>query len=614
MSIALPRRPTLALPDWRRPFRALGGAYGTARDRIREARTAEAAARTLLDDLAPDFVEHLPDAYVIGANGQETWTRTLVVRRWPAKAKPGTWARVLFDLGGDEGGVDVTVAQHSHRLTTKEAKRRLSTQRVVQASVQQARAERGALADFDEAADLQSATLLAEQVAEDAEALYRVDVSLTLRAPNRETLDAATVRLRDRLDALGFVCGGMRWQQAAGFRATATPYATPALNRAVTLDTTTLAFACPYLTVDIGTERGPLWGITTADKAPLRYDPYAREAGIPAPHVALIGPTGAGKTTCFLTLLCEYLTQPDPPDAVLIDNKGDLRRVCADLGGQRVAFTAAPRHTINIMDLPPRAPADDAEADAGARENPVAEAVLNIVGFLHLACGQRTELTDEEIALAEKAALQAYASTAGGRAPILRDEPATWDRPVPTLSVLHAELVAVGATSLANRLEPYAHGALAALFGQPTTLDLAAPLVVFDLADLRVQLRTLAAYLIGAYTWRRARTRPGRLIFGMDDVVRLLAHETTARLVADIYALGRSFGVSAWTMAQSRLDYSGTLEGQRVLENCHTTFTVTGVGEGTLETPRGTVRVRVLPPPAVLGWLPVPSGAAKKEG
>lgn len=602
--LALPRH-RLTWPALPNPWISVSSHIAQFRAAWNAARQEEASARTLLDELAPEWVENLPDAYAVGNDGAEWHTRSYVVREHPATVAAGALSRVLFDLGGD---VDVAVAYHTHRLGKPEALRRLRTQRTVQTSVVQARAQRGALSDPAEQQGLGDATLLQERVQRDAESLFSVEVSFTLRAATPEALDAADVLLRDRMAGIGYRLGGMRWQHAGGFLAAAVPYAAAGLGRAVTLDTTTLALGCPFLTADIGTSSGPLWGVTLADRAPLRYDPYAAAEGIPAPHVALIGPTGAGKTTCFLTVLCEYLAQADPPDAVLIDNKGDLRRFCADLGGQRVAFSSAPAQTINIMDLPPPLPAND---DGTAGENPVIEAAFNIAGFLHLACGQRTPLLEEELALAEKAALQAYASTAGGRLPILRDDPTTWRNPAPTLAALVDELRAVGAPSLANRLEPYATGALAALFGQPTTLDLSASLVVFDLAELRTSLRALVAYLIGTYTWRRARTRPGRLIFGMDDVVRLLAHETTARLVADIYALGRSFGVSAWTMAQSALDYSGTLEGQRVLENCHTTFTVSSerVGEGILATPRGSERVRVLPCETVLGWLPVPHDA-----
>jgi hypothetical protein len=136
-------------------LRAVGArvcaAVGTAREHVRTSRLRERGQRSLLDALAPEWTEHRPDAYVVGARGRETWTRTLAVRDWPHRVTAGWLAPLLFDLGGD-----VALAMHVDRLPTGRAAGRLKAQRVVQASVAQARLERGAIADPAEQLDLTS--------------------------------------------------------------------------------------------------------------------------------------------------------------------------------------------------------------------------------------------------------------------------------------------------------------------------------------------------------------------------------------------------------------------------------------------------------------------------
>ena len=92
----------------------------------------------------------------------------------------------------------------------------------------------------------------------------------------------------------------------------------------------------------------------------------------------------------------------------------------------------------------------------------------------------------------------------------------------------------------------------------------------FDLSGLDAQLRPIAVWIVGNLVWKLARTDRRRRILSLDEVKTLLAHEESARLVGDLYALARAYGLMVVSASQLTSDYTLTQEGERVLQNAHT--------------------------------------------
>lgn len=594
MSIALPRlRPALpTIPDPRPRIRAAVDQFRAA---VRDARQSEAQLRSVLDAVAPDWVEVTPDTYVVGnsTTGDEWHTATLVARDWPASVAAGWLAPALFGCGGD-----VSVALHTTRLSKSAARRLLKTQRVLQTSVAQARAERGAIADPAEEMDLQSAATLAPLVEENAEALFSASLVLTLRAPDAEALRALITRVRDALNVPEL--GGMRWQQRAGYLTAGVPYAADHLGRRRTIDTTTLAFTFPFLHGNVGTRRGPLWGIAQADRSPVRLDLWSRDEGWKAPHVVLIGPTGGGKTVTAGHLLAEHATQADPPDIIIVDPvKGDYRRFVRELGGQVVRLSTGSDQSINAFDLPPAVIQSGTGEEAP--QNPVLVQTRLSAGLIALMVAETDQpLRKAERAAIETAILQAYASKG-----IRPDDPLTWDagpQGVPVLpdvlQELEADTQSAAAQSVAERLRPFCTGTLSGLFSRPTSLRLGSGITSLDLEGMDSELRPLAVWLIGNLVWKLAKRDRRRRIVVLEEVKPLLSYPESALMVAELYSLGRAYGLSVWAATQLATDFTSTPEGLRAIENANTRLVFDGtVGHCLLTTPRGEARIEVVPSP-----------------
>ena len=119
----------------------------------------------------------------------------------------------------------------------------------------------------------------------------------------------------------------------------------------------------------------------------------------------------------------------------------------------------------------------------------------------------------------------------------------------------------------------------------------------------------------------------------------LLEHPESARLVAHLYALGRAYRLSVWSMSQLLSDYMQTAEGERAIQNAHTVRLLRqaagkgaedaqaryaladadrrylescGRGQGLLVTPRGHVRLRIAPSPWELELMGGPALTADR--
>jgi hypothetical protein len=328
--------------------------------------------------------------------------------------------------------------------------------------------------------------------------------------------------------------------------------------------------------------------------------------------------------------------------------KGDYRRLVRELGGQNVRIGTAPELVINPLDLPP-ATVLSGTGEASTR-NPVTEQTRLVTGLIALMVtdpapdGAPGRMTRAERAVVEGAILDAYAS-----AGIDAAGEATWratPRQVPTLPDVLAELeqkaageASQAARSLAERLRPFCSGTLAGLFSGRTTLTVGARLTNFDLEGLDGELRPLAVWLIGDFTWKLAKRDRRRRILSLDEVKSLLEYPESARLVAHLYTLGRAYHLSVWSATQLLSDYTSTPEGERALQSADTVLLLRQAagkgaedartryglsegdrrfleaapqGHGILRTPLGHSRVRIAPSPwelELMGGPPAPPAA-----
>jgi hypothetical protein len=592
-----------------------------------------------LERVAPEWATRTRDLYTV----QGVYTRSILIGDAPPGLTPGWLSPFLLAAG------DVTLSLHAIPLTPKEADRALRLRRTQYLTDIQQRLRWGRVDDPAEALALQSATLIEAQVKAGHARLFRTGVVLTLRAPTIPELAALERGVRDRLETLGATAWPLTFEHPEGFKESL-PLFVRKLGREQLLDTTSLAYSFFFDANNVSMPAGPVWGYTTRGRRAVLYDPRNQALGVENPHVAILGPSGVGKSVAFAAILVDTLVGPPesrPEQVWLIDPKKDYERLCAYFGGVQVRWEVGePRHAVNALQLYP--------------ERHLDQQLQDVLGLIALATTTPTApMSPEDYAFWEWALRVTYE-----RFGIRREDEASWmhtdngtprtPQDYPTLRDLYRTIGPEGECdrpTLAALLRPWAVGGFAGLFARPTTADLAAErLIVFDLEglthgdDALGRLRPMATYLIALFVFGQARASRKRRLLGTDEVATLLAQPATAHFFGNLLAMGRGYGLSVFHMSQQYLDYTQSAEGRRAMTSTATKLLLKQVGgeniaelvkdfqltprlrdfalgakvgtpgrwgsEGLLVTPRGQETIEILPPPEVLELLRPPDGAA----
>ena len=159
-------------------------------------------------------------------------------------------------------------------------------------------------------------------------------------------------------------------------------------------------------------------------------------------------------------------------------------------------------------------------------------------------------LTKREKGLLDRALYETY-----GRAGISGD-PRTHNRQPPLLHDLYAILKSgtcgPDESDLSGRLSRYVSGSLSSLFADVTSVDLASHLVVWDIRDMRGELRPLAISLIADRVWTQALydSRTPRALY-IDEAASLIEHPAGGHFLATLSRRARKRYLRLVTMTQN---------------------------------------------------------------
>ncbi len=590
-----------------------------------------------LERIAPEWSTRTRDLFTV----QGVHTRSILIGNAPPSLIPG-W---LSDFLAADG--DVTVSLHTVPMPPAETNRALRMRRTQYQTDIQQRLKFGRLDDPEEAMALQSATAIEAQVKAGHARLFRTGIVLTLRATTVAALATLERQVRDRLDTMGATAWPLTFEHPEGFKESM-PLFVRKLGREQVFDTTSLAYSFFFDANNVSMPTGPVWGYTTKGRRAVLYDPRNQALGVENPHVAIIAPSGTGKSVAFASILVDTMVGPEqsqPDQVVLVDPKRDYERLCDLFGGAQIKWEVGfPKHAINALQLFPGRHLDQQMQD--------------VLGLIALATTTPTTPMSPETNSFWEWALRVTYERFG----ILRDDERTWfttdngtprtPTDYPTLRDLYKTIGPEGECdkpSLATLLSPWAVGIYSGIFGRHTTIDLADQrLVVFDLESLTHskdaldQLRPMATYLISLFIWGQARADRKKRILGTDEVATLLAYPSTANFFGNLLAMGRSYGLSVFHMSQQYLDYTKAEQGRRAITSTATILLLKQKGgenidelvedfqltkrlkdfvlnakvgtpgkwgsDGLMITPRGMETIEILPPPEVLALMRPPDG------
>lgn len=387
---------------------------------------------------------------------------------------------------------------------------------------------------------------LRDSLLQGTEKYFRFGIYLTIYAADLKELDKNSTILESALGAKLIVTKRALLQTEQGFNSTL-PIATDQLNVANNLNTSPLSTTFPFVSSDLTTNDGILYGINRHNNSLILFDRFQMENA----NFVVFAKSGAGKSYAIkLEILRSLMVGVD---VIVIDPENEYQHLAEAVGGTYLNISLNSDFRINPFDLPH---ALDASED---QEDVLRSAVISLLGLFSLVLGK---LDPTEEALLDKAIWQAYAN---------KDITATSDIKNVEYPVM-ADLISVlsdivGAESLVQRLSKFTEGTFSGLLNQSTNVVLNNQLLVFSIRDLEEQLRPIAMFIILGHIWNVVRSDLKRRILVLDEAWILMQHEDSARFVFSIAKRARKYYLGLTTITQDVADFMSSPYGKPIVTN-----------------------------------------------
>ena len=318
------------------------------------------------------------------------------------------------------------------------------------------------------------------------------------------------------------------------------------LNVYTSLNTEPLSSVFPFVSFDLTSNSGILYGINTHNNSLVLYDRFELENA----NSVVFGKSGGGKSyTIKLEILRSMLFGTQ---VLTIDPEDEYKFLAETVGGTSIKISVNSPHHLNPFDLPiPKQ--DEAPADVFKSHT------LNLTGLFRLMFG---ELTPEESNILDEAIIQTYA---------IKDIVPEKDfsgLPSPILSDLQSVLEGLtGAESMAIRLKKYTHGTFSGFLNNPTNVSFENRFVVFSIKDMEEELKPIAMYLILNHIWSQIRRDLKRRILVVDEAWWLMKYPAGAEFLTNIAKRARKYYLGLTTITQDIPDFMASDQGRAIVFN-----------------------------------------------
>ena len=503
----------------------------------------------LVDLLAPECIEVTPDALHVGGE----YACGLAVTACPREVSFDGW---LAPLVLHDEVFDLTF--HYHPQDTAAMKRQLARNRAGHASGRRFNRREGRADDPDALVAEEDIGRLLDDLARGRERVFDLSFYLLLRATSRTALAERVERLYSVLGLLSLDAAThpTTFEQLAAFQS-CLPQARDDLRRTVTLDATTLAAMFPFLSNSLVMPGGVLVGISETHE-PVLLNPW--DASLENPHLFIGGVTGSGKSYLGKLLVERDLLMHGQrgQQSFVIDPDLEYQHLAGALGGTVVRLAPGSPHHLNPFDLLPPRCDFRAYLQEASRGDRLAEKIQDLHAMLDILLAEDASpstaglgmLSKREKGLLDRVLYEAY------RVAGISSDPRTHRRHPPLLcdlyDLLKGGLCGPDETDLAGRLSRYVSGSLSSLFSDFTSVDLGSHLVVWDIRDMRGELRPLAIALIADRVWTQALydSRTPRALY-IDEAASLMEHPAGGQFLATLSRRARKRYLRLVTMTQN---------------------------------------------------------------
>lgn len=377
------------------------------------------------------------------------------------------------------------------------------------------------------------------------ERIFEVGLYMTIYGNTREEIDKVESEVRSILESRLVYIRPALFQQEQGFRSVL-PLATDELNVHTKLNSAPLSSIFPFISFDLTSDRGILYGINRHNSSLILFDRFSLENY----NSVTFAKSGAGKSyTTKLEILRSLMFDTE---VIVIDPEREYEYLAETVGGRYFNISLSSEHHINPFDLP--IPREDENPGDILRNN-----IITLVGLFRIMLGG---LTPEEDAVIDKAITETYAlKDITQEANFALVEP-------PLLGDFELVLSGMeGSESLVQRLSKYTKGTWSGFMNRPTNVDMNKKLVVFSVRDMEDDLKPVAMYIITHHIWNTVRKELRKRLLVIDEAWWMMRSEDTASFLFSIAKRGRKYYLGISTITQDVSDFLNSPYGIPMITN-----------------------------------------------
>lgn len=495
----------------------------------------EAAALELKDILAPSAVEVKSRELILG----DKVARTFFVISYP-RFLNDNWFSPIINL---DKVFDISI--FIHPIDTAEMLKTFQKKVAEVESQIYVREQKGLVRDpqLDIAyRDLES---LRDNLIQAQEKIFDVGVYITLYGSSTSELDKIESEIRSILESKLIYVKPALFQQEQGFKSVL-PTCQDLLSIHTKLNTSPLSSIFPFISFDLTSDRGILYGVNRHNNSLILFDRFSLENY----NSIIFAKSGSGKS--YATKLEILRTLMFDTEVIIIDPEREYEYLAEAVGGRIFNLSLNSGHHINPFDLPVAAP-DESPEDV-LRAN-----IVTLVGLFRVMLGG---LSPEEDAIIDRAINETYALK-----DITPDSDFATIEP-PLMSDFELVLAGIeGSESLLQKITKYTKGTWSGFINKPTNVDINKKLVVFSVRDLEDELKPVAMYLVTHYIWNAVRRELRKRLLVVDEAWWMMKSDDTASFLYSLAKRGRKYYLGLCTITQDVADFLRSPYGQPILTN-----------------------------------------------
>ncbi|MDI6778477.1 MAG: ATP-binding protein [Patescibacteria group bacterium] len=493
---------------------------------------------TVTDLIAPSALRVSSNFVQVG----ETFAKTVFVTTYPRFLQTA-WFSPIINLD-----VPMDISMFIHPIETTEilkTLRRSVTQVESQIHLEQ---EAGKVRDPILETAMRDIEELRDRLQQGTERFFKFGLYMTIYANDKESLEKSSQFIESLLESRLVYVKEAIFRSEQGFASTL-PIANDELGIANNMNSTPLSTTFPFVSSDLSSNSGILYGINRHNNSLILFDRFEMENA----NMVIFAKSGAGKSYAVKLEILRSLMMGS--EVIVIDPENEYENLCEAVGGTFINISLSSDYHLNPFDLP-AVPENEDPKDV-LRNN-----IANLVGLLHIMLGN---ITPEEDSILDRAISETYAVKDITPETTLRS---FTKEQVPTMSDLYEVLRNMeGGEDLAIRLEKYTQGIFAGFLNNLTNVNLDNKMVVFNIRDMQEEMRPVAMYTVLHFIWNEIRSKMKKRFIVVDEAWVMMQNEDAGSFMFSIAKRCRKYFAGLTTITQDISDFLSSRYGKPIVTN-----------------------------------------------